>query len=208
MIFFSYGWVTCLLVQKLHRGDNSMNMPFTVAVFASCLWSLSEFWPCWYLSFLKGIQSSGVLEFWTPWLVCFITASGHVDLCDQLCRKQLKFCITPWDPSLVDPSSVRNHWHFHFNVYFGPMRDKVNLVFVSPPALPPSSSYLFQTVEAISALKALRNSFLNYPWKFSERNPLRRRWQDEACKANDISLLLFASFISCRQPPKQQQNPN
>lgn len=140
----------------------------------------------------RVIQSSGVLEFSTPWRVCFITASGHLNWYDPMCRKQPTFRIAPWEFSLADPYS-RSHWHFSFSVTTGTMGDNNSLLFSSfpPPAAPPSLLTNFK-------LLWLWNGFLNDPWEFPDRTPL-----EIDVKIRRLKLMLphcFPSFISCRQP--------
>lgn len=71
---------------------------------------------------------------------------------------------------MVDPS-LRSRWHFSFHFYIGTMKDTMFfiLLFFFLLLLLLLLSYLFQTVEAISASGI---AFLNYPWTFSEKNPL------------------------------------
>lgn len=83
--YFLYGWVTCLLV-KLHRGDDSMNMPFIVAVFAFCLGSVSwvltllvfklsligffSFQVCWNFNPLAGVFYHCLWSIWVDKILC------------------------------------------------------------------------------------------------------------------------------------------
>lgn len=146
-----------------------------------------------------------MLEFITLWQMCFITTTGHLDWCDQVCRRQPKFPVTPGKPSLVDPS-LRSHWPFSSNVYIGTMRDIVTSFFSPSSSFPPPPLLLtyFKPLRLLVPLKELLELSMEV---FREEPPWGR---DVRVRPPKLMIFphCFASFISCRQPQKYQQNSN